>query len=190
MGLLLSVITVNRGPNPNRTKLVYLASNGVHLDIIIPTNHLDSTSLSDLTSDKVDFISFGWGDENFYINTPTWGDLTAKNACKALFLRSTSLMHVTRHRTSRSHWKKVAVSDTELHLLLSKIQAAFQTDKSDNKIRLVGKGYGQNDDFYKANMSYSCLNTCNTWVNTTFKQCGLKACLWTPFDFGLLNKYQ
>ena len=58
------------------------------------------------------------------------------------------------------------------------------------KIILKNKGYTSNDDFYKAKGNYSCFKTCNSWVNTGFKESGLTSCLWTPFDFGLLNKYQ
>ncbi|MBL4888255.1 MAG: DUF2459 domain-containing protein, partial [Flavobacteriaceae bacterium] len=47
-----------------------------------------------------------------------------------------------------------------------------------------------NDDFYKANGSFSCLKTCNSWANSAFKESGLKSCFWTPFDFGLINKYK
>jgi len=55
---------------------------------------------------------------------------------------------------------------------------------------LEGSGYGSKDDFYRANSSYSCFKTCNTWVNTAFKESGLKAALWTPFDFGLMGYYE
>jgi hypothetical protein len=30
----------------------------------------------------------------------------------------------------------------------------------------------------------------NTWVNEAFKKSGLKACLWTPFDFILIEKHK
>ncbi|REG87882.1 uncharacterized protein DUF2459 [Winogradskyella sediminis] len=58
------------------------------------------------------------------------------------------------------------------------------------KIILENQGYSSIDDFYKAKGSYSCFKTCNSWVNSAFKESGLKSCLWTPFDFGLMNKYE
>lgn len=70
------------------------------------------------------------------------------------------------------------------------LQNTFETDKNGMKIILENKGYSSTDDFYKSKGGYSCFKTCNSWVNTGFKESGLKSCLWTPFDFGLLNKYE
>jgi len=55
---------------------------------------------------------------------------------------------------------------------------------------LPDKGYTKIDDFYRAKESYSYFNTCNSWVNKGFKESGIKACYWTPFDFGLLKKFE
>ena len=54
---------------------------------------------------------------------------------------------------------------------------------------LQGYTYGNNDQFYEAVGSYSCFKTCNTWTNQALKESKLKACLWTPFDFGIISKY-
>lgn len=192
VSLLLTSITLDRTTDieqPN--KLIFLTTNGVHLDIVIPKNEIDTMLLSGLKLNSDDeYFSFGWGDENFYLNTPTWGDLTLGTAFEAMLLNSTTLMHVTRYKTKRANWVKVRVNTLELKKLNNYIQNTFRLDKYGMKIILKDKGYSSNDDFYKAYGSYTCFNTCNTWVNTAFKQCGLKSCLWTPFDYGLINKYK
>lgn len=66
----------------------------------------------------------------------------------------------------------------------------FYINAERSKILLEGKGYSAVDNFYKSKGSYSCFKTCNTWINTGFKESGLKSCLWTPFDFGLINKHK
>lgn len=192
VSLLLTSITIDRTTDieqPN--KLIFLTTNGVHLDIVIPKNEIDTTLLSGLKLNSDDeYFSFGWGDENFYLNTPTWGDLTLSTAFEAMLLNSTTLMHVTRYKEKRANWVKVRVNTLELKKLNNYIHNTFRLDKFGMKIILKDKGYSSNDDFYKAIGSYTCFNTCNTWVNTAFKQCGLKSCLWTPFDYGLINKYE
>jgi len=192
VALGLCVITVERQSGGNAaSQSIYLSTNGVHLDIVIPIEKLDSLLLSDINYHSADkYMSFGWGDEDFYLNTPNWEDLTVKNAFKALFLNSTTLMHVTRHRWRQPEWVEIKVNEEALSSLKGYLIGAFEMDAEGMKIILEGKGYSPIDDFYKAKGSYSCLNTCNSWVNTGFKRSGLKACLWTPFDFGLLNKYQ
>ena len=192
ISLILTYITVNKSENETENnKLVYLSSNGVHLNIIIHQNDIVTELNNGLEFIKdYEYLSFGWGDENFYLNTPTWSDLTFENTFNALFLNSTSLIHLSRYRYIKNSWKEVSLSEVELDKLNHYILESFQKDFDGNKIILPNSGYSTNDDFYKANGSYSCFKTCNSWVNSGFKESGLKACLWTPFDFGLMNNYK
>jgi len=192
ISLILTLITVERKPNnENSEKLIYLNSNGIHLDIIIPVENIDSLVLSGIKYNRNEtYLSFGWGDENFYINTPTWGDLTFSNAVKALFWRSSTLMHITRYKRKRSDWIEIKVNETELKKLNRYLLNTFKINENGMKIILDNKGYSSIDDFYKSEGSYSCFKTCNSWVNIGFKKSGLKSCYWTPFDFGLINKYE
>lgn len=192
ISLLLTFITINRTELiVDNKKEIYLSTNGVHLEIIIPVDDLDIELKEDIgfTPDEKLF-SFGWGDENFYLNTPTWGDLTFRNAFIALFLRSSTLIHLTRYRQVKNSWTKVKISEFELKKLNQYISKSFKKDENGNKIIIANSGYSVNDDFYKANGNFSCFKTCNTWVNNAFKESDLKACLWTPFDFGLIHKYE
>jgi uncharacterized protein (TIGR02117 family) len=192
ISLLLTIITIDRATEDQiYDKTIYLSTNGVHLDILIPKENINSLLISGIKKEPSDnYFAFGWGDEDFYINTPTWGDLTFKNAFKAMFLKSSTLMHVTRYRYKRSDWVEIKISKSELDQLNEYIQNTFKTNEKGMKLILENKGYSQRDDFYKAKGSYSCFKTCNSWVNSGFKESGLKSCLWTPFDFGLLNKYE
>ncbi len=192
ISLILSAITINsKTSNNDLSKSVYLSTNGVHLDIILPKKDIDSMLLSGIKYENIEkYISFGWGDENFYINTPTWGDLTFNNAFKAMFLKSSTLIHITRYKQKHSDWVEIKVNEIELRKLNIYLLNTFEKDEKGMKILLKNKGYFSMDDFYKSKGSYSCFKTCNSWVNTGFKESGLKSCLWTPFDFGLLNKYQ
>lgn len=192
VSLILTAITIDRTPaNKISDKSIYLSTNGVHLHIVIPKKDLDSLLLSGIKHKATEnYLSFGWGDENFYLNTPTWGDLTFINAFRAVFLKSTTLIHITRYKQKQSDWIEIKVNEHEFKKLNTYLQNTFETDKNGMKIILENKGYSSIDDFYKSKGSYSCFKTCNSWVNTGFKESGLKSCLWTPFDFGLLNKYE
>lgn len=193
LSLLLTFITIGdkAEETTSKNKTIYLSTNGVHLDIVIAKKDINTTLLKSLAHhETAQYFAFGWGDENFYINTPTWDDLTFSNAFQALFLRSSTLMHVTRYRYKSNAWVEVKLSETQLEALTKYIFKSFKIDDKGNKIEIPNAGYSSVDNFYKANGSYSCFYTCNTWVNTAFKQSDLKAALWTPFDFGLMGKYQ
>lgn len=63
--------------------------------------------------------------------------------------------------------------------------------KQDNNLPILIKGasYGHNDLFYEATGTFNLFFTCNTWANNGLKHAKLKACFWTLFDKGILNKY-
>lgn len=192
ISLILTYVTVNKTElNITNNKEVYLNTNGVHLNIIIYINDLSVELKEDLefTQDQK-YFSFGWGDEKFYLNTPTWKDLTFRTAFKALFLKTSTLIHLTKYRQINKTWTKVTLSEQELKKLNQFILKSFKKDAIGNKIILTNSGYSINDDFYEAIGSYSCFKTSNTWANKAFKESGLKSSLWTPFDFRLIDLYE
>ena len=130
ISLLLSSITIDRIlNNESSEKFIYLNTNGVHLDIVIPIENIDGLVLSGIKHNRNEkYLSFGWGDENFYINTPTWGDLTFKNAFNAMFLKSSTLMHITRYKQKRSDWIEIKVNESELKKLNNYLLNTFETN--------------------------------------------------------------
>jgi uncharacterized protein (TIGR02117 family) len=192
ISLVLTFITVNEETAINdASKEIFISTNGVHLDIIIPTAVISKSLAKDLNYTDTDrYLSFGWGDENFYINTPTWGDLTVSNAVNAMFFKSPTLIHLTRYKHKRKDWISIKLDDQKLAQLHSYLTKSFNLLEDNSKVLLPNMGYSNNDDFYKANGIYSCFKTCNSWVNEALKTSNLKACYWTPFDFGLINKYK
>lgn len=188
---LLTGISVNKEVlSDNPKDKVYLSTNGIHLDIILPM-HLIDTSLQKgvVLSEKTRYCAFGWGDRAFYLYTPTWQDLTFGNTFRAAFLKSPSLMHLTQYQQARQGWVAVPISATQLQALNQFIATSFLLDEKGEKQILPDQSYGTNDAFYEGVGSYSVLYNCNTWANDAFKTSGLKACFWTVFDFGLLGKY-
>ena len=169
--LILSSITIaKKNTTTASNKTIYLNTNGIHLDIILPKKDISAALAKDLIYLKNEnYISFGWGDENFYINTPTWNELTFTNAFKAMFLKSTTLMHVTRYKTAQNDWIKIKINDIEFERLNKYLLHSFSQNNIGNKILLKNKGYSKTDNFYKAKGSYSCFNTCNSWVNAGLK---------------------
>jgi len=192
VSLILTYIPVSeQTAGAPKKQLIYLTTNGVHSDIILPKNLMIPALLKDQTyHPKEQFFAYGWGEENFYINTPTWGDLTFSTAFRAAFLKSKTLVHVTRYRSKRNQWIAVPVTDTQLEKLNAYILAAFYEDENGKQV-IEGATYTPDrDNFYRAKGNYMFYNTCNTWANTALKESQMKASLWTPFDFGVLRWYE
>jgi uncharacterized protein (TIGR02117 family) len=195
----LSKITVNSDFHESTDNSIYIfvITNGVHADIVLPItsdiiNWADFVNPLDTKSkiDSFNYVAFGWGDRDFFLETPTWADLKFSTAFKALFLLSSSAMHITFYHdlTENNDCKKISISKDNYRMIIDYVKKSF---KLDNNLPILIKGvsYAANDSFYEANGSYSLFFTSNTWTNSVLKYANLKACFWTPFDREILNKY-
>lgn len=78
---------------------IYVQSNGIHTDVCLPAitkefNWLDFVPKEDfLNNQSFDFITIGWGDKGFFLDTPTWAELKVSTALNAAFL-PLSLIHI------------------------------------------------------------------------------------------------
>lgn len=190
--LLVSVICTYTPVN-HRDKVldehtIYLTTNGVHVDFIIPEDCLSPTLKQGVQTADYRFFAFGWGDRDFYLHTPEWSDLTISTAVNAAFLPSPTLMHVTRYHRQSPRWLPVHLSSVQLKSLNDHIHQRFKMDKNGHTIKLADT-YGEHDLFYEAEGNYNAFYTCNTWVNEGLKNAGLPACIWTPYDFGIMRLY-
>ncbi|MFW5774203.1 MAG: TIGR02117 family protein [Tangfeifania sp.] len=170
---------------PDQT--IYITSNGVHLDIVLPVKNMEKQLLSMLEIPaETQFVSFGWGDKNFYIKTPEWSDLTIPVAFKAAFLKSDAAMHVIRHRQTYRHWKKVELCRHQLDSLNSFIENSFKKTETGGLQKINFPGYSEDDSFYEAKGYFTLFKTCNVWTNNAMKEIEVKTSVWSPFDFGVL----
>ncbi len=198
--LILSNIKVNSDdPDPKEEVTIYIKTNGVHTDIVVPINNefkdwSEKIQFSHIKSQDstMQYIGFGWGDKGFYLNTPEWADLKFSTAFNAAFYLGTSAMHATFYKQIREseNCVKIKISKAEYQKLIAYIETSFQYDKDGNPLLINATTYGQNDSFYEANRKYHLFYTCNTWANNALKASGQKAALWTPSDKGIFCHYQ
>lgn len=180
--------------------LVYIYTNGVHTDIVMPVkNDLQDWSakipFDNTKSSETDynFVGIGWGDKGFYLDTPTWADLKFSTAFKAAFWLSESAMHCSYYRTMKEgdDCKMIMISREQYKKLVEFVEKKFDRDAKGNFILIPTNAvYGNNDAFYDARGTYSFLDTCNTWTNNALKAAGQKAALWTPTDYGIFLHYK
>jgi uncharacterized protein (TIGR02117 family) len=186
--IVLSVLKT-RPPAINciKDKNIYVSTNGIHLDIIIPVKDIDRKFLEQLKIIRgTEFVAFGWGDKDFYINTPQWSDLTFPTAFKALFLRSQAAMHVTCYNHSYTSWRSVPMCKEQMDVLLNYISNSFKKDTNGRIQKIDISGYAFNDMFFESTGSFSVFKTCNVWTNTALKRARIETSIWSPFDFGVL----
>jgi len=198
--LVLSVISVNNKPNVSNDVAIYLLSNGDHTDIVVPIKNslknwsteikYENTIANDTTAK---YVAIGWGNKDFYLNTPTWAQLKLSLALKAVFGLGPSAIHTDfcKILVQGTHCKKVMLSNRQYIKLVNYIDTSFKRDANGNAINVKTHANLDNTDaFYEAKGNYNLFYTCNTWANNALKACGQKACLWTPFDKGIFYQYR
>lgn len=196
---ILAHIPVNSNPEKSNDVTIYINSNGVHTDILVPIKNDTKDWTKDIlfshTKSKdsiMQYVAFGWGDKGFYLETPEWSDLKASTALKAAFHLGTSAMHTRFYNKVKEDDEcvKVTISKKDYKDLVKYIEDSFALDKNSKVQWIANQSYGQYDAFYEANRKYSLFYTCNTWANNALKAAKQKASLWTPYDKGIFYHYR
>lgn len=200
LAFCLSRITINAKPVNKSEVAIYIMTNGVHTDIVMPaisdqinwTKEISYQNTLEADS-SYQYVAVGWGDKKFYIETPGFEDLKLGTAIRAISGLSTSAMHTTYYQniSEDNDCKKIMISREQYKRLIDYMLNSFEKDKAGHLIPIkTPVHYDIGDAFYEAKGSYSIFKTCNTWTNAALKACGQKSCLWTIFDTGIFIKYR
>lgn len=199
--IALTFMSIGVGEDLPTTKgvTIYMKSDGIHTDFVFPVHsrQVDWTKLfppSDTRgkNDTLKYISVGWGDQGFFLNTPEWSDLKASTAFEACFYLGETAIHTNYLSKLNGDYQKVELNITpkQYRNLYRYVRTTLQKDKHQKIICIHNRGYWDTDSFYEANGSYGMFFTCNSWVNKGLKEVDLPACLWAPFNGGIFHKYR
>lgn len=197
LALILGAIPANvawREPPGGIT--IFVRSNGVHTWIVMPrTNrymdwapYAPGAHLRDPRWGNGNYVAVGYGNRDFYLNTPTWGDLSPRTAAAALFGQGPTLLHVEYDQDPHpDEWQRpIKVTPRQYQRLTAFIRARFRLDAEGRTIPVLGRGYGPNDMFYEANGGYSAVLTCNEWTGRALRAAGIRTGLWTPLEQSIM----
>ena len=195
--LVGSLVPVNRGwKEAERGTTIYLADNGIHVDIIMPLNAqgLDWRPLFPLRDFKrVDpdsgWIAFGAGERRVYLDTPTWWDIRLRTIWSAL-AGGERVMHVEYVPAPYYAVREIRLRPEEYRRLWTSVRAEFALDQNGRPQRIDHPGYGPSDAFYRTRAKESALATCNNWAANRLRLAGVKVGIWPPFAQGLVWRYR
>lgn len=192
-GVLGSIIPANPGwKQPEQGIAIFVRTNGVHTWLVLPKVSqgidwrplADPAHLGDPRHAAGDYLAFGFGNRDFYLNTPSWADLTVQTALAAAFGRGPGLLHVEHVRDPKpgQHQVRLVIRPDEYRRLARRIHGSFVLDTSGKPVPLLGRGYGPADAFYEARGRYTMGRTCNEWSGEQLRSAGIRTGLWTPFS--------
>jgi len=195
--LILGAIPANRGWSEAKEGVtIFVRTNGVHTWILVPkvTAEMDwrpllpGGHLRDPRWGEGDYVALGYGNRTFYLETPTWGDLTMRNAFLAAFGSGRSLMHADHDFRPRPgpDQRPIRLSREQYRRLVEFARGSFQLDGEGRTMPLIGRGYGESDMFYEAVGPYSAVYTCNSWTGRALRRAGVRTGVWTPLSQSIM----
>jgi uncharacterized protein (TIGR02117 family) len=192
--LLGGLVSANRNwSEPEAGITVYVASNGVHTDLILPVaaagldwRPLLPTSDVRAAPDGAGWLAFGSGEREVYLNTPRWSDLRLPVAMRAL-TAGERVVHVEWIADPRFAQRQLRLRPEEYRRLWAAVRAGFRDSRPQ---RIAHKGYGEADAFYLGIGKANAFDTCNQWVATRLRLAGVEAPLWSPFTLALTSRYR
>lgn len=189
LALTLSFLPINCSQKACEEEATfYLSGSRIHVNFIFPAESLDS-AFSELinSKEKPQYLGFGWGDKDFYLDNPHWEDVTFGEGLQALFNSRASILQVThyRGRPRAGEWVEMKVCAHQYRKLQQYVASFLQKDALGNLTRYPSPAYGSRTQFYAAGGQYSFINTCNTWVNTGLKRAGICTSVWSPLPQGV-----
>lgn len=182
-------------PSPDGVP-VYLRSNGVHVDLVLPTraagidwsDSFPASDMADLPA-PLPWVAIGWGDRAFYLHTPTWAELDPAIALQALIGSGPGAIHAEYlGDPARYEVRRIEVSEAQYRRLVESLRASLYW-RDDRPVRILAPGYFATDAFYAAMPRYSAIHTCNEWVRRRLVEAGLPAPRWTPFAQDLMRAW-
>jgi uncharacterized protein (TIGR02117 family) len=195
--LVGSLVPVNRNwTEPAKGTTVYLASNGVHVDLVMPVRAqgLDWSRLlprREFAAAPADlrWIAFGSGEQRVYLDTPTWWDLRPRTIWSAL-TGGKRVMHVQYVASPEYADRAIRLRPEEYRRLWAAVRADFALGADGKPQHIDHPGYGPTDAFYRASGKQSALRTCNSSLADWLRLAGIKTSLWPPFARGVTWRYR
>ena len=170
---------------------IFVEDNGIHTGLVLPkvAAGIDLSDLSrpqDLRDPRFaafDHLAIGWGEHDFYLDTPTWADVSPRTILRAATGSDAVLLHVEHipRPTPSPNVRRIIVRPAEYHRLVAFIRASLSP---------AGRrypGYDQYDAFYTARGHYSAVTTCNAWTGDALRAAGVRVGRWTPFPVTVMG---
>ena len=198
---MLGTIPVHADYRPaERGVTVAVVSNGVHTDFYLPARHptKDWTTFAPLENPPAGaatapYVVIGWGDRGFFLDTPTWDDLTVGTALAAALWPTPAVMHVYYRSwlpADGARSARLVLRDAEYRALVAYIERGFARGEGGAPILVAGRSYTPRDVFYEGAGSYHLLHTCNNWASGGLAAAGIRQPFWSPFDGAIFAQLQ
>jgi uncharacterized protein (TIGR02117 family) len=175
-------------PRPLASEQIVIAviDNGVHADLVLPVRAFEHDwrevfEMPASADPNADWIAIGWGQQEFYLSTPSWSDLKPATAWRAVTGQGETLLHVSYLTKVQMQGLgyRAQIDQQGWSAMRSYVLRTAQLDTQGRALKIAG-GYGDEDLFFAAQGRYNAWQTCNAWAGQGLAAAGLKVSPWTP----------
>lgn len=196
LGILVPrpLIQPDAPPQDEPMREVLVLANPIHTDIVFPAERdvLDRLSFVGddglpLDDPGLEWILLGWGSRSFYIETPTWDELSPGPVLRA-FTLDHSAMHVELAGAidrDNDSVLSIMVGEEAFQAMLDEALATFEREDGEPMV-IPGAAYGEFDLFYEAEGAFNALYGCNEWTAQVLRAGGLRTGWWNPLPTNLM----
>lgn len=192
--LIGGLIPVNAGWSPPPGGItIYVETNGIHTGIVVPARSplFDWTRIASpahLADPRYagSHIAIGWGERDFYLNTPDWSQVRPATILRAVIGSDRTLMHVDHGATPMPGpaVRAITLSPDQYRRLVAFILDSFVLTPDGHATPI--RGYGSADIFYEARGHYDAIDSCNEWTGAALRRAGVRVGVWTPLSAGVM----
>ncbi len=185
---LFTFVLTKQEQKSKESEQIHILYSSMHSDIVLNIKSMHNKKLKKklrtFINKREGYLSFGWGDKETYLNTPTWNDIKISTSIKALFINTPSLMHVSYIYNIKKYQniKKIKMSKEQLAILEQSILKSFNLEAFTQY-----QGYGRDDFFYTSIYNYNLFNTCNTWTGDRLREANVSMSYWTPLSSNVID---
>ena len=176
---------------------VYLVGDIQHVDFLLPVNNgvydwrqfLDLETMGRDAGGDYRYLKFGWGDRDFYMNTPSLDKIQIPRLLRTLFMPGNpTALHVngTQALPNKSDHGMtcVGLTKSEYVELVNYLQRSFRNGKPDR----IQDGFAESAGFYEGTGTYSIAHTCNNWVADGLDRVNVTTPLWSGLALPVMGK--
>ncbi|GET43471.1 DUF2459 domain-containing protein [Microseira wollei] len=168
---------------------------GFHSEIVVPVQnkifdwrkHLSFNQIGAGKNADYNYLGFGWGEREFYMNPPREIDAKIAAGIKALFLPNPSVIRVEGYKNLPQNFEIECLGVSQSgYLKLNKfIRDTFQLNRQGEKNRFP-YGVRQNVSYYEAKGTYSILRNCNSWTAEALRKADVNTPVWAGLSTAIM----
>ncbi|MEL6281940.1 MAG: DUF2459 domain-containing protein [Pseudomonadota bacterium] len=170
-------------------RTVWLVNHGYHVGLIMRRQDLRGAAFL-IDFPAAEWFEIGWGDEGFYTQVATPGDLSADLAVSALLYPTASVVHVVAfYQEPTAVFAPERMSAVRVDADGRALLREAITDEIAAPVEALGSGLYGDSRFYRARSRYHLFNVCNHWLSRALNRAGLPSSeLWSVLPGSMLTE--